>query len=307
MPPPVFLVGPTGSGKTSVALALVPYLNAEIISGDSMQVYRGMDIGTAKPTKNEQLQVSHHLIDIVDLSCQYNAARFASDAGCIIADIQNRNKLPLVVGGTGLYIKALIDGLFSGPGAVPRIRMELEKQAEQEGLPVLYNELISLDPASALRIQAQDKRRIIRALEVFRVTGRTITELQTQWKESKPAVIIGLRREREDLYNRINCRVEVMFQKGLVDEVKCLLDKGLAGNKTAAKALGYQETMNYLAGKYGLDRTKELIKQHTRQLAKRQLTWFNKDDRVKWIFISKDESEDAVVSRIRDILRGKIN
>lgn len=298
MSQPIFLVGPTGAGKTSVSLKLAKTINAEIVSADSMQVYIGMDIGTAKPSLLERKSVPHYLIDILDLNREYDVASFVGDANKAIDTICKGNKIPLVVGGTGLYIKALTDGLFEGPSASVEIREKLEKRIEEEGLISLYKELVKVDSVSAGRIEQNDKRRIIRALEVFYLTGSPISLFQTQWKEEKEVCLIGLNRDREDLYERINLRVEEMFNNGFIDEVKRLKIKGLEDNKTARQALGYKEILEYLNDKYTIDETKELIKRNTRHFAKRQLTWFNKDARVKWIYIKKDENIDSIVDKI---------
>ncbi len=267
-----------------------------------MQVYQGMDIGTAKPSREEQKIIPHHLIDIVDLTREYNVTRYLGDANKVITEIQKRNKIPLIVGGTGLYVKALIDGLFSRQGANEDIRKKLEERIQKEGLKSLYDELKEIDPVSAARIKLQDKRRIIRALEVYYITGKPISSLQTQWAGKTHVCIIGLNRDRKDLYNRIDNRVEKMFKDGLVSEVKQLIKKGLTQNKTASQALGYKEVLGYLDGQYTLEETKELAKINTRHFAKRQLTWFKKDDRVKWIVLEVDEDVNSTVERIRDLV-----
>lgn len=300
MPHPVFIVGPTCVGKSSVAIGLAKKINAEIVSCDSMQVYKGMDIGTAKPTQQERSEVPHHMIDIVDITHEYNVAEYVRDAGMVIEDIQKKGKTPLVVGGTGLYLKALIDGLFTGPKGDNGIRMRLDKERVEE----LYNELKNIDPISAERIKPNDKRRIIRALEVYYLTGRPISSFQTQWRTKRDAFIIGLNREREDLYSKIDQRVEQMFQAGLVDEVKELVKLGLRENKTACQALGYKEVLGYIDGRYGLEEVKGLVKRNTRHFSKRQLTWFKKDDRVRWILIQEKEGIEGIVERILE-WRGK--
>lgn len=302
MSQPIFLVGPTCVGKSKVGIELSKIINAEIVSCDSMQVYRGMDIGTAKPQREEQEIIPHHLIDIVDLTKEYNVKQYLVDANKVIRDIQKRNKIPLIVGGTGLYVKALIDGLFSGPGANEDIRKKLEERIKKEGLESLYAEFKKIDPISAARIKLQDKRRIIRALEVYYITGRPISSLQTQWGGKAHVCIIGLNRDRKDLYSRIDNRVEKMFKDGLVSEVKQLIKKGLTQNKTASQALGYKEVLGYIDGQYTLEDAKELAKRNTRHFAKRQLTWFKKDDRVTWIVLEVDEDVNTTVLKILNIL-----
>lgn len=293
----IFLVGPTCVGKSSIAIGLAKDINAEILSCDSMQVYRGMDIGTAKPTKEEQGLVPHHMIDVVDLTEGYNVARYLKDADKVIAEIQGRDRVPLVVGGTGLYARALIDGLFIGPSADEKIRNRLER------LDSLYEELKKVDPISADRIKPQDKRRIIRALEVYYITGEPISSFQTQWPKKTEVILVGLNRDRKDLYSRIDKRVEQMFRSGFIDEVRRLVDQGLIQNKTASQALGYKEALGYLSGRCTLEETRRLIKQNTRHFARRQLTWFRKDDRVRWIWIQQDEDVSVTVEKIKGLLQ----
>lgn len=302
MPQPIFLVGPTCVGKSGIAIGLALKIHAEIVSCDSMQVYKGMDIGTAKPSKEDQKIIPHHMISVVDLTEEYNVARYLEDANSAINDIKKRNKIPLIVGGTGLYYKALVDGLFIGPSGNSEVREKLNNREVQS----LYNELTKIDPTSANRIKSQDKRKIIRALEVYYLTGKPISEFQTQWnKKAGEYIIIGLNRNREDLYNRINLRVEKMFKDGLVSEVEKLKDKGLEQNKTARQALGYKEILEYLDGKHTLDHVKELIKQNTRHFAKRQLTWFRKDDRVSWILLDEVENVNIVIDKVEKIATDK--
>jgi len=299
-----FIVGPTCAGKSGLAAGFARFvfakknISCEVVSCDSMQIYRYMDIGTAKPSKDEQKIVPYHMIDVVDITGEYNVAKFVSDAQKSISEIKERNHLPLVVGGTGMYFRALADGLFDGPTADLKIRERLEGEAEKNGVSFLFAKLGEVDKISAAKIEPTDKRRIIRALEVYYSSGRPISEYQTQWGKKKDVKVIGITRERADLYDRINERVDEMFKNGLVDEVKRLEELGLRSNKTAGQALGYKELLEYLDGKCGLEEAKELIKTHTRQYAKRQLTWFRRDERVKWIEIKKSENEESVVKRI---------
>ena len=303
MTKPIFLVGPTGVGKSQIAIPLAEKINAEIVSCDSMQVYRNMDIGTDKPTKQDQKKIKHYLIDIIDLNKEYNVGIYIEDAGKVIQDIIKRGKIPLVVGGTGLYIKALIDGLFPGPEKNEKIRQELGQRIENEGLNVLYEELKKCDLPASEKINPNDSRRIIRALEVYYITGKPISSFQSQWNKNKDCIIIGLNRNREELYEKIDKRVDGMLDGGLVEEVKKLLKLGLRDNKTAMQALGYKEIIDYLDGKYDLSETISLIKRNTRRFARRQLTWFNKDDRVKWFLINKDEKIDTIIEEILRYLR----
>lgn len=312
----IFLVGPTCVGKSEISISLSRFINAEIVSCDSMQVYTGMDIGTAKPSLKERKCVAHHMIDIISVSQEYNVAKYIKDAKQVIQDIRNRSKIPLIVGGTGLYFKALLDGLFQGPGTDESIRKELEEKIKEKGTLFLYNELKKIDALICGKIQPNDKKRIIRALEVFYLTGKPISSFQTQWascsnsgsviscKHSEDKnFIIGLNRNREDLYDRINNRVENMFNNGFISEVKGLVKKGLAQNKTASHALGYKEILGYIDGKFTLEQTKDFIKMHTRRFAKRQLTWFRKDDRVKWILIDKHEKTDFILQKLLKLIK----
>lgn len=277
------LVGPTAVGKTETALTLAQELNCEIISADSMQVYRGMDIGTAKASLEEQSLVKHHLLDIINPDQKFTAADYVRLAEQCIAEIAARNRFPLVTGGTGLYINALIDGfLFPDQGENRKIRTELQARAETEP-EALHEELKQVDPKSAAKLHPNDLRRIIRALEVYYTQGMPISELQAK-KEAEQkyrAVMIGLNRNRELLYQRIEARVDQMIAAGLVDEVKELLTK-YPQQPTALQAIGYKEIALYLNDQLTLEEAIELIKRETRRYAKRQLSWFRRDKRIVW-------------------------
>ncbi|GHV05031.1 tRNA dimethylallyltransferase [Clostridia bacterium] len=259
------VAGPTASGKTDLAIELALSLGGEVVSCDSMQVYRGMDIGTAKPTMDERRGVAHHLLDVADPWELYSVARYVQDAGDCIADIIRRGKLPIVCGGTGMYLDALIYGLH-GAGGDEAIRAALELQDAGE----LHTELKTVDPASAMRIDPNDKRRIIRALEVYRATGVTITEHHRKSRENPVynACVIGIRWERAALYARIDTRVDSMIAAGLFEEARRL--KGMNPCRTCLQAVGYKED------------GAAAIKQATRNLAKRQMTWFNAKSYVQW-------------------------
>jgi tRNA dimethylallyltransferase len=249
-------------GKTRLAVQLARELNSEIIHADSRQVYRGMDIGTAKPSREELAAVPHHMLDVVNPD----------------------GKTPVVEGGTGLYIRALTDGIFDGPGADYSLREQLEKEADQKGLDVLYIRLQHLDPESALRIQAADRMRIIRSLEVVESTGKPISAWQQE--TSRPpynTLRFGLSIPRPKLYKRIEQRVDRMIERGLVDEVKRLLARGYSEDLNSMQGLGYKQTVLYLKGRIPFDETINLIKRDTRRFAKRQLTWFKKDNRINWL------------------------
>jgi tRNA dimethylallyltransferase len=272
-----FLSGPTASGKTAVGLELARLLGAEIVSLDSMAVYRGMDIGTAKPTPDQRAAVPHHLIDLVEPDEEYSLARYVEDARAVVDTMAARGKVPLFVGGTPLYLKALLRGIFSGPPADWALRKRWQAVAAQQGAESLHAELARVDPASALRLHPRDTRRVIRALEVFEKTGRTISELQQQFDRARPAEacrVFVLDWPREELGRRIDRRVEAMFAAGLMEEVRGLMAGPHPPGRTASQAVGYREMIEHLRGAYDLAAAIERVKLRTRQFAKRQMTWF---------------------------------
>jgi tRNA dimethylallyltransferase len=287
-PLPVFLAGPTAVGKSAVALELAERLNGEIISVDSMQVYRGLDIGTAKPSIAEQKTVPHHLIDVANLGESFDAARFVALAAAAEKEIRSRGRTPIFCGGTGLYFKVFIDGLGAAPPADPKIRAELESTP----LEKLLTELELRDPVTFQKIDQKNPRRVIRALEVIRVTGRPFSEQRADWQSDRPALpgrYIGLSRPAGELTDRIHRRVDEMFAKGLVAETEALLQRGLAQNRTAMQALGYRQVVEHLRGERPLGETIELVKIRTRQFAKRQLTWFRRQMRLDWISLDDNK------------------
>ncbi|RLD12303.1 MAG: tRNA (adenosine(37)-N6)-dimethylallyltransferase MiaA [Chlamydiae bacterium] len=283
----LIILGPTSVGKSSLGIILAKKLNGEIVSLDSMQIYKGMDIGTAKPSAEELAVVPHYLIDCQPLSEKSNVASFIDKAKRIESEILNRNALPIFVGGTAMYIKAFVDGLFEGPKSSPELREELIAIANERGSEFLHRELLSpVDPITAKKIHPNDLFRIVRAIEVYRLTGKPISEQQTQWENKNTEYrLIGLTMPRELLYKRIEERVDKMIDSGLVDEVKKLKSLGIEKNKTAAQAIGYKELLSYLNGEFSLERAIELIKRNTRRFAKHQLTWFRKDERIDWFDI----------------------
>jgi tRNA dimethylallyltransferase len=272
-----FLTGPTASGKTTVAMAMADRLDAEIISLDSMAIYRGMDIGTAKPRQDERERIPHHLLDIVDPDQQYSVSEYVKAAIETIADIRGRGKEVLFVGGTPLYLKSLLRGLFEGPPADWDFRREIENEVAEVGLEALHERLRQVDPITADRLHTNDKRRMIRALEVYTLTGQPISHLQTQFEEEHEAdacKVFVLSWPKELLHARIASRVDQMMNQGLVDEVRGLLDRYQQLSHTASQAVGYREVIEHLAGQHSLEESIELIKTRTRRFAKRQLTWF---------------------------------
>ena len=282
----ICLLGPTAVGKTPVAIQLAQRLNAEIVSIDSRQIYRQMDIGTAKPTPEEQKAARHHLIDCVHISELFSVADYQSLADAAIADIQNRGKRVLLVGGAGLYFRAIVDGLFEGPGADPSLRERLEAEATQHGVNVLHGRLRACDPESAERIHPNNIVRVIRALEVYELTGIPMSVHQQQWhpeNQRYPFIAFCLTMPRALLYQRIEQRVDVMLVNGLIAEVESLLAAGYARDTVALRSFGYKELIAYLDGKCTYLEAVEQLKQNTRRFAKRQLTWFRKDTRLEWI------------------------
>ena len=280
------LLGPTAVGKTEIAIELAQHLNAEIVSVDSRQIYRQMDIGTAKPTPEEQQAVPHHLIDCVDISQPFSVADYQSLVDTAIADIQNRSKQVLLVGGAGLYFRAVIDGLFEGPGADPAVRERFDQEAAQHGVDALHERLRACDPESADRIHPNNVVRVIRALEVYELTSVPMSEHQQQWhpeKQRYPFIAFGLTMPRALLYHRIEQRVDVMLANGLIAEVESLLATGYARDTIALQSFGYKELITYLDGECTYTEAISQLKQKTRRFAKRQLTWFRKDTRIEWI------------------------
>ena len=296
------LLGPTAVGKTEIAIQLAQRLNAEIVSVDSRQIYRQMDIGTAKPTPEEQQAARHHLIDCVDISQPFSVADYQSLADIAIADIQNRGKRVLLVGGAGLYFRAVVDGLFEGPGADPSLRKRLEEEATQFGVSALHKRLQTCDPGSADRIHPNNIVRVIRALEVYELTGTPMSEFQQQWhpeKQRYPFIAFGLTMPRALLYRGIEQRVDVMLANGLIAEVKSLLAAGYARGTVALRSFGYKELIAYLDGDCTYMEAVSQLKQNTRRFAKRQLTWFRKDTRIEWL--DRESTSDIVTSVLKKI------
>lgn len=292
---PLLLAGATATGKSEVALLLAERLNGEIISVDSMQVYRGLDIGTAKPSAAERARVRHHLIDVAELTEAFDAARFARLANEAVREIQGRGRVPILCGGTGLYFKAWLEGLGDAPPADAALRAELEATSPEE----LLRELERRDPATFAKIDRKNPRRVVRAVEVLRLTGKPFSEQRAEWGGTRrEADFFGLKREAGDLQARIAARVDWMFGRGLVDETRELLGRRLAENKTAMQAIGYRQVAEHLRGERGLAETIELVKIRTRQFAKRQMTWFRRHARLKWIGWKAEEGAESVVERI---------
>jgi len=284
-PSVIVIVGPTASGKTDLSIRLAKELNGEIVSADSMQIYKKMTIGTAKPTKEEMQGIPHHMIDIVEPTENFNVAMYKEMAEQKIEEILARGKTPIVVGGTGLYVDTLVNGIeFSNMDKDPDYCQMLEKQVEINGVDWLHEELRKVDSEAAESIEKNNIRRVIRALEIYKVTGKTKTQLDKESrKETKYNYqIFGMLWNREELYERINLRVDIMFETGLLEEVKELLNTD-GFSKTALQGLGYKEVVEYLEEKVSYEEMVEKIKMETRRYAKRQMTWFKRNDKIIWL------------------------
>jgi tRNA dimethylallyltransferase len=303
-PKMILILGVTASGKGRLAFSLAQQIGAEIISIDSMKVYRRMDIGTAKPPKEARAILKYHLIDVVEPSDSFSVGLFLQHASSAIKQIKRRNSPIVAVGGTALYIKALLYGLFEGPGTDQKTRKELQERAKNEGLEQLYRELKKLDSSAAENIHPNDAKRIIRALEVHKMTGKPISSLQQQWRQHAKHDwnIIGLRREKDDLSRRINSRARKMIAAGLADEVKSLMAEDKPLSKQARCAIGYAEIIDYLNGKTSLEDATELIKKNTRRLAKNQRTWFKTFKNAHWLNIGPKERPEKTLTRTMSLL-----
>ncbi|MGI5876124.1 MAG: tRNA (adenosine(37)-N6)-dimethylallyltransferase MiaA [Dethiobacteria bacterium] len=300
--PLLAVVGPTAVGKTALAVKLAQRLDGEIVSADSVQVYRYLNIGTAKPSPAEQEGIAHHLIDIVDPSVNFTVYDYQRMARDCISEINKRDKLPILSGGTGLYFKAVVDQyVFSSGKSNPEIRKRLKEEYHSRGKDYLYQLLKKCDPVAAQKIHPNDQRRMIRALEFFYLTGEPISSQQELTiKKNSPynLVVIGLTMKRNYLYQRINDRIEQMLKKGLLEEVKSLLQKGYHGGLKSMQSLGYKHIIQYLKGEWDFETTITLFKRDTRRYAKRQLTWFQADKRVKWLEVDPFMDINSILNNI---------
>ncbi|MFH1921484.1 MAG: tRNA (adenosine(37)-N6)-dimethylallyltransferase MiaA [Planctomycetota bacterium] len=298
-----FLTGPTAGGKTGVGVELAGRIGAEIVSMDSMALYRGMDIGTAKPTAAERRAVRHHLVDVVEPHQEFSLAQYVEDAARSVAEIKGRGREALFVGGTPLYLKGLLRGIFQGPPADWDFRRRLEDEARREGPDYLHRRLAEVDPVAAKRLHPNDTRRLVRALEVHEKTGQPISRLQEQFESGRSAEacrVFVLDWPTAQLNGRINRRVDAMFAVGLVEEVRGLLEGPHPPGKTAAQALGYREVIEHLEGERGLSETIDLVKTHTRQFAKRQRTWFRSLSECRFMPVEDPIDPAEVARRIRE-------
>jgi tRNA dimethylallyltransferase len=307
----IIIAGPTAVGKTSISIKLANRLEGEIISADSMQIYKYMDIGSAKVTKEEMEGIPHHLIDIIDPKINYSAAQFKKDAETCINDITSRGRVPMLVGGTGLYINSLIYNYgFTEAVKDESYRRELEELALEKGKEYVHGLLKEVDPDSYNRLYPNDLKRVIRALEVHKLTGKTIGEFNNNeniFDIPYNLYYFVLTMDRSILYERINTRVDIMLEKGLVDEVIKLKKMGYTSNMQSMKGIGYKEILFYLEGSISFLEAVDMIKQGSRNYAKRQLTWFRKDNRVNWIDKESFENEDDIVGYILNYIQSKKN
>lgn len=302
------IIGPTAVGKTKLSIELAKRYNGEIISGDSMQIYRGMDIGTAKIKTEEMEGIPHHLIDIKEPDESFSVAEFQQLVREKISDITSRGKLPIIVGGTGLYIQSVIyDYQFSEAPADEELRLQLEERAKEIGNEALHQELIKVDPESASQIHPNNVRRVIRALEIFHCTGKIMSDYQNNQQPDLlyETALIGLTMERDKLYERINMRVEMMISEGLLDEVSRLHKQGLRDCQSI-QAIGYKEIYDYLDGKVSLDLAVENLKQNSRRYAKRQLTWFRNKMEVQWFDMTDVSNLSKKITEISHYVEGKL-
>ncbi|WP_027417132.1 tRNA (adenosine(37)-N6)-dimethylallyltransferase MiaA [Aneurinibacillus terranovensis] len=302
------IIGPTSVGKTALSLRLAADFNGEIISGDSMQVYRGMNIGTAKATEAERRMIPHHLIDVCEPDEEYSVAAFQKQTASLLTELNRQGKLPMIVGGTGLYIQSVLYRYqFSEAGEDEAYRASLSEYARTQGKDALHARLADVDPLTAERLHPNDVKRVIRALEIYHLTGRTMAEHQQRSVESPyHALIIGLTMERSLLYERINARVDQMVAAGLIEEVAGLLAKGYEAHLRSMQALGYKEIISYLAGHLTREEAISLIKKRTRHFAKRQLTWFRAMKDIIWFDVTPGREEPArLYERIYKEVAGK--
>jgi len=307
------IVGPTATGKSETAIEVAGLLNGEVVSVDSMQVYRGMDIGTAKVREEERytrngIYIPHHMVDIVDPDVEYSVGRFQEEAALVIKDIHERGKLPVLAGGTGLYFNAVVYEYEFAPGEQNwKLREQLRQEAAEKGVQYLHKRLADVDPKAAEAIHPNDVKRVVRALEVNIKTGQRISETTKNPSRTYRTAAAGLYLDREDLYEKVNKRVDIMLEQGLTQEVKGLMDRGLKPSSISMQALGYKEVAAYLQGEYDLETCMELLKRETRRFAKRQLTWFRRDKNIKWFNVNDYEDQldlvEAIVSYIQESLQ----
>ena len=306
----IVIVGPTAVGKTYVSVELAKKLNTEIISADSMQIYKGMDIGTAKVSNQEKQGIIHHMIDLINPDENYSVSDFKNDAENIIDNMLSNNIIPVIVGGSGLYVNSLIYDLdFGKAKSTDKLRNYYTYYYEEHGEDALYEKLKKIDPESAEKIHKNNVKRVIRALEVYDITGKKFSELNTDIRKQSnkyECILVGLSMDRKILYDRINQRVDEMIADGLVDEVKTLIDTGYEKNLVSMQAIGYKEIIEYLEGNTTLEDAVHILKRNTRRFAKRQYTWFLKDNNVKWFEIENINEIDLTLEKVYEYVRTQI-
>lgn len=307
----VVLLGPTAVGKTSISIELAKKINGEIISADSMQIYKYMDIGTAKITKDEMDDIPHYMIDIIYPDEEFTVADFKKRASEYIRQINDRNNIPMIVGGTGLYINSIVYELkFARVKPNEKFRNKWNNIADKYGNQYIYEELKNADPLSAKRINVNDRKRIIRALEILHETGKPMSYYNKNFRketEEYNLVMIGFTMDRAKLYSRINKRVDNMLEQGLIEEVKMLMDMGYTKDLVSMQGIGYKEVIDYLEGNIELNQMIEILKRNTRRFAKRQLTWFRRDNRIKWIDVDQFDSIDSISIYLADYILKSLN
>ena len=303
----ICIAGPTASGKTALAVALAKELSGEVVSCDSMQVYRRMDIGTAKPTREEMGGIPHHMLDVAEPDEDFSVSRYCAMAAPIVDDILARGKTAIIAGGTGLYMDALIKGNDFAPFPSTGVREELEARADREGMEAMMALLAQVDPATAGRLPISDRKRILRALEIYLETGETMTEHDRKTQALPPRytpIWLGLDfAQRQTLYDRINRRVGLMLEMGLLDEIRALLSSGIPAGCTAMQAIGYKEFTAALAGWESIDSAADRVRQASRRYAKRQLTWFRRNKAIHWLIREDADPAEEIIGRARQVLR----
>ena len=303
----VCIAGPTASGKTALAVALAKEVNGEVVSCDSMQVYKGMDIGTAKPTVEEMEGIPHHMLSVAEPDEDFSVSRYCEMAAPIVDDIVARGKVAIIAGGTGLYMDSLVRGNAFAPFPSTGVREKLEAQADAEGMEAMLRWLESIDPEAAARLHLSDRKRIIRALEVYLETGETITAHNKKTQAIPPRYTplwLGLDfAQRSDLYHRIDLRVGLMLQMGLIDEIRALLDAGIPEKTTAMQAIGYKEFIAALEGKCTIEEAADQVRQSSRRYAKRQLTWFRRNPAIHWLIRTPEQKSSEILAQARQCFR----
>ena len=306
MNPIICIAGPTASGKTALAVELAKELNGEVVSCDSMQVYKGLDIGTAKPTLEERQGIIHHMLDVAEAEEDFSVSRYCNMAAPIVDDILARGKTAIIAGGTGLYMDSLIKGNDFAPFPSTGMREKLEAQADQEGMAAMLQKLAAIDPESAARLHEKDRKRVIRALEVYYETGETITEHNRKTQLIPPKydpIWLGLDFEnRADLYSRIDLRVGLMLEQGLIEEIRGLLRQGIPAKCTAMQAIGYKEFVDALEGNGSLEAAADQVRQSSRHYAKRQLTWFRRNEKMRWLIRDSHWGSEEILQKARQLI-----